>query len=87
MQDLLPVLLLCPDDVDVMVMQPNSDSGVDIALTLALSQLRPRVAMGLSPNPLVVSSTSAVDASLIGWRSATAPCALRLSSSSALHSH
>ena len=67
--DYAATLRLCPNGVDVMVMQPDSDSGLAIALALAASQLRPKVAIGVEATPAVISSPQAVNPALIGWRS------------------
>ena len=46
--DYAAVLPLCPDDTDLMILQQSATQGLDAALALQASQLRPKAVMGLN---------------------------------------
>jgi len=44
----IAVLPLCPDNTDIMILQPAFTSNLDAALALQASKLRPKAVMGLT---------------------------------------
>ena len=76
--DYVPFLLNCPDDADVMIMQADSTSGLQVAEALAASQRRPKAALGLEVGAqytfqsalsccVLHLSTAEQAAALVGW--------------------
>ena len=65
-EDYVAYLNLCPDGVDVMLLQDGSVSTLDAQLALKASQLRPKAALGLDPSTSVLTNPAmAVEAA--GW--------------------
>ena len=60
-------LAACPDNVDLMVLSTDDDDGLDAALALQASQLRPKAVIGLVPDRTIVVNDVAQMAIAAGW--------------------